>query len=196
MPYKMAKKEKGFRKELIMPLFIVFIMVMSVFGYMWGSGRTKLNYNGFKFYALENGGFMLKMDDYNAAFNYYPSELELVEIPSSAKSIFKAPMFYTTSDYNSTFKETIDEVKFNIAQVIGSDSGTFVKNAYTSETEYDTDVITCADATPSVPVIYIMRSNSTSITLENSCVTIKAVNRQEMFMASERLVYSILGVME
>ncbi len=192
----MPKKQKGFRKEVIMPIFIVVIMVMSVFGFMWGSGKTKLNYNGAKFYQLDTGSFLLKINNYNAAFSYYPSELELLEMPAGASALFSTPMFYTTSEYNSTFKETIEQVKFNIAEIMGETLEIYVENAYTAETEYDTSVITCADATPSVPVIYIKRSNITEISLDNNCVTILAANRQEMFMAYERLVYSILGVMQ
>ena len=192
----MPKKQKGFRKEIIMPIFIVVIMVMSVFGFMWGSGKTKLNYNGAKFYQLDTGSFLLKINNYNAAFSYYPSELELLEMPAGASALFSTPMFYTTSEYNSTFKETIEQVKFNIAEIMGETLEIYVENAYTAETEYDTSVITCADATPSVPVIYIKRSNITEISLDNNCVTILAANRQEMFMAYERLVYSILGVMQ
>jgi hypothetical protein len=192
----MPKKEKGFRKALIMPIFIVVIMVMSVFGFMWGSGRTKLNYNGFKFYQLESGNFMFKVNSYNALFSYYPSELEWLEVPEGTAALFNTPMFYTTSDYNSTYNETIEETKFSIAELLGNTIGVYVKNAFTSETEYSTSVITCSNATPSAPVIYVVKSNITEITLDSNCVTITATDRQEMFMAYERLAYSILGVME
>ena len=146
----MPKKQKGFRKEVIMPIFIVVIMVMSVFGFMWGSGKTKLNYNGAKFYQLDTGSFLLKINNYNAAFSYYPSELELLEMPAGASALFSTPMFYTTSEYNSTFKETIEQVKFNIAEIMGETLEIYVENAYTAETEYDTSVITCADPRPAV----------------------------------------------
>ncbi len=192
----MKKKDKGFNKKLIMPLFIVFIMVMSVFGFMWGSSRKKMEYNGFKFIQLENGGFMLKIDNSKVIFNYYPSELEWLNTTKGIKDLFNTPMVYVTYDPNSTHAETIAQIHFNIAQLLDETKGIYVQNAFTSETEHDIPVITCKNATLSVPVVKIEKANTTEITLEDWCVVVKAKDKQEMFGAYERLLYSILGVME
>jgi len=192
----MKKKDKGFRKELIMPIFIVMIMVMSVFGYMWSSSRTKIDYNGYKFYQLDDGRFMLSLEDKRIAFNYYPSELEWINTSKGIGNVFNSQAIFITSDYNSTMSETLAEIKFNLAQQIEEFKGAYAQNSFTEPTEYGHPVITCMNATSSVPVVLIERSDATEIVLENNCLTLRAKNRQEMIRAYERLVYSILGVME
>jgi hypothetical protein len=190
------KKDKGFRKELILPLFIVFILVMSMFGYMFGSSRTRLTYNGFKFYSMEDGGFILRLEDERTAFNYYPAELEWVRAPKGLGNPFNVPMIYVTSNYTALYGETISQVKFNLAQNLWELKEVYVQNAFTTETEYELPVITCRNATASVPVINFEKSNSTEISYENYCVTVKFRNREEIAAAYERLLYSAFGVME
>lgn len=192
----MRKKDKGFRAELIMPLFIVIIMVMSVFGYMWSSSRTKLDYNGHKFYQLEDGRFMLSLEGKRIAFSYYPSELEWINASSGIGSLLSAPIVYITSEYNSTLSETFAEVKFSLAQMIQDHRGAYAQNAFTEPTEYSLPVITCMNSTPNTPVIFVERANATEIVIENSCVVMRGRNRQELVRAYERIVYSILGVMD
>lgn len=190
------KQDKGFRKALIMPLFIIAIMIMSVFGYMFGSSSTKLTYNDFKFYTLEEGGIMLKLDDNRIRFNYYPTELEWLNAPKGIGNLFNVPMIYVTSDYNSLYNETISQIKFNLAQNVGEFKGVYVQNSFTAQTEFDLPVVTCSNASASVPVIHFERSNETKISYANYCVTIKLKNREEAIAASERILYSALGVME
>lgn len=196
IPVKMRKKEKGFRKGLLLPLFVVFIMVMSVFSYMLGSSRTRLTYNGFKFYQLENGGFMLNINNNRVMFSYSPQELERINTTAGIKNLFNTPMVYFTYAQNSTYAETIAEMQFNFAQLMDSIKGTYVQNAFTAETEFDIPAITCKNATLTVPVILFEKAKTTEIMLDDECIVVKAKNRQEMSMAYERLLYSIIGVME
>ena len=190
------KEQKGFRKELILPLFIVFILVMSVFGYMFGSSRTRYTHNDFKFYSMETGGFLLKLEDGRIVFNYFPTEIAWINTTKGIGNVFNAPMIYATSHYNSLYNETISQVKFNLAQNLGDMKGVYVQNAFTTKTEYDIPLITCENATPSLPVVFFERSNSTGISYQNNCVSVRARSREEIIAAYERLLYSIFGVME
>lgn len=190
------RKEKGFRKELILPVFIVFIMVMSMFGYMWGSSNTKLEYNGYKIYHLETGGYMLKVNDQRILFNYFPEDIEAVPAPGNIESLFNSPMVYTTSDYDSLYNESIEQVKFGIAQHLSDFKNVYAQNAFTSETQYSLPVITCENATEQTPVLYFTKADKTEISFEDNCLTAKARTREELFMVYERIIYSIFGVME
>lgn len=192
----MKKKDKGFNTKLILPLFIVFILVTSMFGFMWSGSKTKVEYKGFKFVQLETGRFMLNIGNSRIAFNYFPSELEWINVSRQIKSLLSTPMVYLTSNPNSTYAETIAQLQFSFAQLLDETRGIYVQNAFTAETEYGIPVVTCENATSSVPVIMIEKSNSTEITLDQNCIVVNAKDRQEMFMAYERLLYSIFGVME
>jgi hypothetical protein len=192
---KMGKKEKGFNKKIIMPIFIVAIMVMSVFGYMWGSAKTRLTYNGYKFYGLENNNYMLKLDEKRFVFSYYPSELEGIDADEGIGRLFNTPITYATYDANSTYAEEIAQMQFGLGQILKEAKGIYVQNAFTSETEYGLPAVTCANATSSVPVIFFQKTNFTGLTEEQGCVTASGRNKQEMLMVYERLLYTILGVM-
>ncbi len=192
----MRKKQKGFRKELLMPLFIALIMVMSVFGYMWGSSKTKMTYNEFKFYQLENNNYMFKINGKSVVFNYYPEDLEQINSTKGLKKLFAGPMVYATSDPNSPYAESIAEVQFNLGKILGEFKNIYVQNAFTSQTEYPLPVITCENASRVIPVITIEKSNTTQITAQGTCIIIEAKTKQDIIALYERLLYSILGVME
>ena len=196
IPAEMRKKEKGFRKELVLPLFVILIMVMSMFGYMWGSSRARTTYNGFAFIQLENGLFRLRLGDILIDFNNYPSGIEWINASRGVGGMFSTPMVYVTYDSGSEYAETMAEMHYNIAELLDKVKGIYAQNAFTSETEHNIPVITCENATFAVPVISIEKANSTEIILEDNCIIVNAKNRQEMLMAYERLLYSIFGVME
>ena len=199
MPYyssnKMRKKEKGFRARVILPLFIVFILITSMAGFMWGGSTTKIEYNGFKLVRLETGSFMLSIEGQRIAFNYFPSELEWINASEGIAGLFTTPMAYSTSDPESEYAEPIAQMQFNLGQLLEEIKGVYVQTSFISENVYSLPVITCRNATLFVPVIMMKASNSTEITLEQSCVTVSGRNRQELFMAYERLLYTIFGVM-
>jgi hypothetical protein len=106
-------------------------------------------------------------------------------------------MAYAAYDPGSEYAESLAEAQFSISQALEGAKGVFVQAAFTSETEHSLPVVSCSNATQFVPVIIIgYAENKTEIVLEDSCVAINARNRQEMIMAYERFLYSVLGVME
>lgn len=192
----MKKKEKGFNSKIILPLFVVFILVTSMFGYMWGSSRTRIDYNSFRFDQLENGNYILKLGNTRIAFNNFPANIEWINSTEGIGKMFSTPMAYITSDYNSSQAQAIAEISFSMAQLLDETKQIFIQNSFTAEGDHIIPVVTCRNATAFTPVIHIQKSNATEIIREGSCITVNAKNKQEMFMAYERLVYIILGVME
>ncbi len=105
-------------------------------------------------------------------------------------------MVYATSNPNSTYAESIAEVQFNLGRVLEEVMGIYVQNAFTSQTEHPLPVITCENASRVIPVITIEKSNTTQITAQGTCIIIEAKTKQDIIALYERLLYSILGVME
>lgn len=192
----MRKRQKGIRTNTLMTGFIVLIMITSVLGYMWGSSRTKLNYNGYNFYQQENNQFMLRVNDKKIIFNYYPSELEWINATAGISELFSTPMVYITYEPNSTYAEAFAEAQFNLARILDEVKSVYAQNAFTSETDYDIPVIACSNATALIPVIRFEKTNKTGILKEGACVRVGGEKRQEILMAHERLAYIILGVMD
>jgi len=192
----MRKKETGFNAKLILPLFIVFILVTSMFGYMWSGANTKLDYKGFNFVKLESGSYLLNTAGNRIAFNYFPSELEWINASPIIPGLFATPMAYVSSDVDNDYIESIAQMKFSFAQIMDETMGMYVQNSFTSENDFNLSVVTCKNATMSVPVIILQRANSTELDTEGSCIKISGKNKQELFMAYERLLYTIFGVMK
>ena len=67
---------------------------------------------------------------------------------------------------------------------------------FTTENEYNIPVITCADATPTVPVLYFQRTNETKVYREGSCIILEAATDFDLLRLKDRILYGIFGVMK
>ena len=196
---KMRKKDNGFNAKIALPLFVVFILVTSMFGYMWGSSKTRVDYGSFAFYQSEDGSYILKYGSARISFNNFPANLEWINATEGIGAVFSTPMFYVSSDPESSQAEAIAGISFSLGRLMGEVSNIYVQNSFISEGEHVLPVITCSNATIFTPVVLVENSNSTGpteIVKQGSCIILSAKNRQEMYMAYERLVYIIMGVME
>ena len=61
--------------------------------------------------------------------------------------------------------------------------------------QYAHPIIDCINATAVLPVIKLVESNVTSITLDGDCVVVKA-DEYSTKAAKDRLLYALLGVIE
>src|SRR3989344_3746009 len=56
-------------------------------------------------------------------------------------------------------------------------------------------VISCGNATPEVPVIYVRKGDSTGFHLEGDCIVMEAASEQDIYRLYDRMLLSLLGVM-
>ena len=77
---------KKIKKETIVSLFIVFLMVISAFGVMLGGfgvgGTQKLRYNDYKFVTSDYRTYQLVYEETPLYFNYFPGDLENMTFPT------------------------------------------------------------------------------------------------------------------
>ena len=187
------------RKKMI-SLFIVVVMVMSAAGFMIDYAfKEKLEYNGFKFENTEQG-FVTKLNGNKIAFNYYPTQLESINISSEAMNGIKsAKMIGVSYDPNSYLVETMAQLQYYLDMSLPELFGIFVQKGLTNNIGYEMAELTCENATAASPVIVFLETgeNETSdFSYENSCLTFKASTEQELVMQTERLVYGISGIMQ
>ena len=64
----------------------------------------------------------------------------------------------------------------------------------TEVNEFTLPVITCDDATSSVPVLYFVESNETKIYSENGCIIAEAKFETDLLRIKDRLLYERLGI--
>jgi len=193
-------RRKRINKKVLMSIFIVAIMVLSVFGFMMSyqtNQRDKLaDYNGFEFSRTQSG-LMTEIDGNEMYFNYYPGDLEKLNFPDDAGLILAdSKVFYVTYDPNSDFATAIAELQLDMELKLIELGNVFMSKGFTNATGYALPEITCENATAETPVYQIIEGDNSSIQTEESCVILTIANEPDLNAYHTRILYTILGVMK
>jgi len=184
------------KKEKIMVYFIAIIMVSSVFGvvfYGFNESSTKLKYNNYKF--TQAGDYWnTKINNKIVSLSLYPAEVEHIVISQDITNRLHSIELDITSDINNSFAESIAFAQYSMGQTLSGTSNTYIRTGFTEENSFGMDIITCDDATLSVPVLYFKESNQTSINLDGNCIIIEVKNDQDVLRVKDRLLYAIFGI--
>jgi len=175
---------------------IIFLMVMSAFGVIFygytDSGET-IKYNNHKF-KLTQLGYMLKVGNNRIYLDVHPQEAEGINITYGVKAaMLNANTIFLISDINSSYKQEIAMSQYNLRQMmsaIGKDS----YNAFT--TEYNTlPALSCENSTSEYPIIQMVETDTTGITMNDTCIILNFDSAYNLRRASGRLMLTLLGVM-
>ena len=188
-------KKRLFSKQNIVSLFIVFIMVSSVIGYMWGRGTgEKVKYKDYSF--LRKGrAWVLKTQNGELAFDHFPSEIENINLSSETIDRLKGVVeIDSTSSINSSYAEAIAKAQYDMQQVLGTVSNTYIRVGLTDENEFNLPVIICKDSTYTIPVLHFKKSNSTNILIDGDCIIGEAKSEIDILRIKDRILYGLLGI--
>ncbi|MBU0628566.1 MAG: hypothetical protein KKC75_05220 [Nanoarchaeota archaeon] len=191
----MVKKEKKSKWGMVLVIFITLIMVSSILGFIYSSSdnTTQFKYNKIKF-KRTNYGWSASINHKNFLFDYSPVDVEPIELsPEISSFISNKPEIDSTSIINDTFAEEIALAEYNMNLALNKMS-IYLRSGFTANNTFNLPIITCDDATYSIPVIYFMQSNETKITLQNNCIIAEARNNIDILRIKDRLLYSIVGV--
>ena len=185
-------------KKVLMGLFIVAIMIFSVFGFVlsYGSGQESLKYNNYKFVRTQLG-VQTKINGENILFNFYPTQVEDIPIDEDARTALKnIKSLSITYDPGSEWAQGMAEIQFYLEQALPKTKEVYVERGLTDNEGYDLKEIQCKDATETVPVLHLQQADTTEIIFDNNCILAKAQQAQELYRINDRLQYIIYGVME
>ena len=153
----MKKKKENNKIQTIMMGFIAFILITSVMGFIWKGGSPPVEYKEIPF-IQEANGWSVDIKGQNVFFNYHPEEVEYINLTSTITQRLTAIEIDTTYDLDDEYVEFIARVQYSMAEGLGN-FDIFLVSGFTTENEFNRQVITCNDATPFVPVIYFKKSN-------------------------------------
>lgn len=192
-----------FNKKTAMSLFIAVIMILSVIGFVLvdydDGSNSKETYNGYKFVRLPNG-WRGTIDGEKIVFNYLPTQVEDLKITPEVKTILQnTPIIAVTYDPESRWAQDYGALQYYLEQSLKSNTR-FIQRALVNNTKYpQIQQITCKNASQKLPVILLninTTQNSTQIKYENNCITANAMRWDDLYRATDRLIYLTLGVMK
>lgn len=184
--------------KTIMGLFIAFIMVASIFGvaldyFATGGGTQTLEYGDYTFRPVQ-GLYQTTLDGKTVQFNFFPQDLEYIQVPENVKTTLQSPVLTVTYDPASPITNGAAQAQYYLETQL--DGKTIIERAVTNNSNYTTlTQRTCADATPTQPVLAFTYANHSGFSLDNNCITLNAVDDYDLFRQTERALYTILGIM-
>ncbi len=192
------KKPGFFSTRNIVALFIVATMVLSVLGYMVGRGESEdvFEYNGYKFNRI-NSMLTTKIGKMGLTFFSDPRYLESINISSAAIEQLKSSrMIYFTYNSSDVLKEDVALVHYTMAEQVWKSLSIYIVQALTENNDYGMPAISCANATPTAPVVYFVHSNTTGFVYENNCIIANAFSRSDVYALTDRLLFGLYGIMK
>jgi len=193
-------KEKYLTKQKLMVYFIAFVMISSTFaviffGYRQPDSQTKLTYNDYKFLRT-NIGWQTKINKQNIIFTYNPKQAESLNISKEVVARLKnTPQIDLTSAINDSFADTIAVVQFDMNNIL-SLANIYVRGGFIDYQTEAIPIINCTAATSFVPVLYMKEGNETKLYLDGNCIIAQADKQDTFFLMRDRILYSILGIMD
>ncbi|RMF55554.1 hypothetical protein D6745_01785 [Candidatus Woesearchaeota archaeon] len=190
------KKEGLFSKKNVITFIIVFIMISSAAGFIFsGSDRQTYEYNNIK-YSYLNNAFVFKINGKKVYFRNDPEYIENIKMDSKiVDSVLNTKVVYLTYNPFNNLSGSIDLARYEISEDLANDFDIYTVNGAVVENQ-NLPLITCGNATESIPVIEMRKSNETRITMNENCIIFEAKTDFEMLELKDRLMYGLYGIIK
>ncbi len=178
-------KEKKDRKGIILTLFIAFIMITSVLGFVFSGddSQSSVEYNGYTFTRTDNGWATYIRDQY-FYFTYSPIDLESLPFDVFPINSEKAYIAYNPSEMDAVLQNSIDKLRY-----IFSLNAILAYPACSIETGCPNIPVVNCDS--EFPVISFKKSEQERIFVDGNCIILEGL----FVKNTDRVSYWLLGVM-
>lgn len=188
------------RKKVYMSVFIIVIMVLSVFGYVanfysGGSSNdqtSRYSYNGYEFSRNDNQWEVsVEGEQYNFAF--HPLDLNF-NIPSRVSEKIDS-----NDDITLLINPDMDQIqyvelsRFKLQEFLRSRGKNVNSAVVNSSDRYDLPVKKC-DSNSSSLSIYFNNSLNSRSSVDGNCINIGGTTSSDYLGFSEKIIYKRLGV--
>jgi hypothetical protein len=182
------------KKETLVSLFISFIMVTSVLGFVIGDfSSNAVKYNGRVFrFSQDDNLYHADINGGDVGFYYFPENVRNVNISSAFfDSLLATKVVYFTADFNDSLIESISLVSYDFSKIV--DGYLYVIPAYTTNAT-KLPAVSCANATEFVPVVYFRQGDSVGSSFEKNCLVLSVSSEYDVLSFRDRILYGYFGV--
>jgi len=217
MARRLIKKDNTFSSKRVIGILSIFIMFTSVIGFIFGgtlnlggSSEENKKYGEYTFIyqpRADTSPWKVKVDGEFYDTNYIPDELQLLNFDSTVTGLIKGvKMVHVTIDPPKINRSPVEEAPAVIRYYFRNALprlGVFVAPVLASPPTNESIpgleselIMSCDQATDTVPVIYVTHGILSGISVDNNCITIEGSTPQELYRLYDRLLLTLLGVME
>jgi hypothetical protein len=185
-------KKPFFLRPKFMAWFVLVVMVFSVVAIVLTQFNTtgaSYKYKEYTFYPTQNG-WLLRLGGQRYDFSYLPIDLENV---SGSKILpgEKIYILYNPGNNNITTGYSTQRLRYYLY----NRGYRIVDGCITEEgCPKDLPIVDCSNAT--AQALYYTYGESPNTNTKEKCIYVEGKDNQDLYKASERLLYSMLGVME
>ncbi len=194
-----SKSEK--RKQAIISVVIVLIMVLSVLGIMVNRGSDSNNFKySFNNKSIEFGKYYnryyLDFESGRVFFYNLPDQIQVNLSLDTSDKIRDSQMLYLTIDPNDSPQNLayIDVARLELSDEFFKNNRYLISGKTFNSSNYQNlPILDCVNATAYIPVIKFIGSNTTEIILEDNCIIMKGRNL-DFIKYRDLILYKFYGV--
>ena len=183
------RQQKASFKRLFIPLFLAFILILSVFGYIFAgksSNDDTSQYQGYSFTKTSQGW---KLISAGKTYFFYSLPDQLHDIPLAP--LPSASKFYISGQDISFFSSLpYRELTLNLGNAIKLQPAC-AQDSPGCETY---PLKTCADATSNAPVLVYLYAEKSSLEQKENCLQIQGTT-DDMIRITDAIILHSLGVL-
>ncbi|MFC1691054.1 hypothetical protein ACFL0W_02625 [Nanoarchaeota archaeon] len=194
---KAKKEKKKTPKEKLITWIIIIVMVFSVIGFM-GTGlfeKGQFEYNGYEFFQISSG-WSTEVNGKKIDLMYHPTQVDYLPLDNQITNLLKQNrVIALTFDPDEELISGISQTRLDFGLIGMNVLDKIIVDSVTNESEeYTLPVITCANATEYMPVIYMKKSEKTDAILNNSCIMLEFKTELELMQLSNKILYAMMDI--
>jgi hypothetical protein len=192
-------EEPKSRKGMYLAIFLAVIMIGGIAGIFTNNPDADVTYGKFDFKNV-NGLWETKINKQEVTFYFLPDQLSAVQFDEQAQLRLKNSqaiiLSFDPMQNETTKLQALDIFRFELANALASSGKQVGLGVSQNTTLYNFPIITCANSSFVVPVLYAEYSTESSIKLNNDCIIVFAENEQALIRATDYMKYILYGVLE
>lgn len=178
--------------------FMALIMVSSIFGFIIAdqdSGSGIEDYNGFRI-ERSNIGYLVKLDKERSVMTAdHPIAVESVQVdPQVWELLNRTRVLGVTYNESDSRAEVFGAAQFLLEKDLLVAPRIFVQRGLFNASGTEMQSMSCADASPSMPVLLIKVGDETKVYLDGHCIIAQGMSTSDVLRASDRIILGMAGV--